>query len=1286
MGAASHKTSYNARGSPLGERSVEEFGGTDRFRVIRPLGKGGMGAVYEVQDREHDERIALKTLRYTNAHYLYCLKKEFRILQGLHHPNLIRLGELIEERGRWFFTMELIQGADFLAYVRDARRANGKPDRDDAIADTQVPETRPVTEDEVPKVNGRAVTPAPYPAGDAPTLDTEPVTRLATLKRDALFDERRLRAGLRGMVDGLSVLHDAGLVHRDVKPSNVMVTMDQRVVLLDFGLVHVQRRREEAFATGTELMGTPGYMAPEQYGGAEVTPASDWYSVGATLYESLTGRLPFMGSPLAILNAARKHPPLPPSQFIDGVPADLERLCLELLDAEPTNRPTPDAIRDVLGEAPAYADSHPSFSTARSAASSSGEFVGRSREMAELRHALAETRSGRAASIFIGGASGMGKTALVRQFLDDVEAEGTAVVLTGRCYERESVPYKAFDSLVDDLRWYLETLPGRDRVALLPDDPAPLVRLFPVLDLRKAGTPPTPDGANPHDLRAQSFAALKQLFHNLASRRQLILFIDDLQWGDVDSAELLRELLREPEAPPMLLIGTYRTDDANDPALASVLADRHCVELAPLSDEEARLLVNRMSADHRASLASLADDITREAQGSPFFLGEMVRHLGAQPSVEALPPGGGGPALLHRLITERIATLPDDAVAMLQAAAVIGRPVSKQFLVKVAELARPDGRRALETLDQHKMVRTVQRDEVGIYHDQLREAVLAGLSAEDVRGVYQRVAAVLEDSTYAGSPLFGIDFMSSIDPERALRYAIGAAEQAEAAFAFERAARLYELAIDLAPNNERRDLRKRYAHVLQWGGFAANAADVFQDLARTAEPDEAVDLSRIAADCLLRAGHIEEGLHQLEEVASALGVKLGRTRSRTLLSIAANRLRITMRGIGYRPRPADECDGDALVRLDSMFSAATTLGQVDFLKGAVLQTEHLLDALKLGEEHRACRALAVEVAFLAFQGGRSLRRAEKLAREVLLHADELGDPYLLGGAYMGTAYIKFFSGQYPLAHESFLAAEAHFRRCPDAWWELCTVRYWDYLVMVSMGDFNGLAASLPSRIKEAEQRNDRHTRSALKGHPTVWYLLREDRPVDVDDELDAAVEEWPVDGKYLAHYTAAIGRVMVRLYEGDAQDALRILDESTPLVKSLFIHRMPYTRSELDKLRAMAAARLGDRAMARAPLRALDKYGLPIARAYASAFRAPFAHADGDDREARRLLLEALTLFEESGAQHDAAACRYRAGVLIGGERGQQLVDDALAWMDAQGVRHPARMLDYLLPGFDTAT
>src|SRR5579863_349342 len=323
-----------------------DFRGNERFEVIRCLGSGGMGVVYEVNDRHRDARVALKTLSKADPEAVYRFKNEFRALAGITHLNLVSIYELLATGDEWFFTIELVEGQDFRNYLRTACRKDPTP---------PTTSLRSGTADDL------------HPDYAASLSGTRPLAARSRA-REAQCDIARLRAAFSQLVVGVSAIHAAGKLHRDLKPSNVMVTASGRVVILDFGLaVDLRHTKRGPAVTQIALGGTPNYMSPEQAQGVSLSEASDWYSAGVMLFEALTGRTPFPGRyNEEIIRAKLTLEAGRPSDICDGVPEDLDVLCCDLLQLKAEERPRGDEIvrRLGLGESQLPLSPLPSFPAA----------------------------------------------------------------------------------------------------------------------------------------------------------------------------------------------------------------------------------------------------------------------------------------------------------------------------------------------------------------------------------------------------------------------------------------------------------------------------------------------------------------------------------------------------------------------------------------------------------------------------------------------------------------------------------------------------------------------------------------------------------------------------------------------------------------------------------------------------------------------------------------------------------------------------------------------------------
>jgi predicted ATPase len=349
-------------------------------------------------------------------------------------------------------------------------------------------------------------------------------------------------------------------------------------------------------------------------------------------------------------------------------------------------------------------------------------------------------------------------------------------VLSGRCYEREAVPFKGLDSIVDELSRWLSLMPQEELGALLPAHTAELLRVFPVLrsvpvlERRAEGRP---EPGDPQELRRRAFMALRALLGAIADDRPLVLHIDDLQWTDVDSVALLEQLLHAPAAPAVLLVGSFRSDAVGkSAALTELLAltsriggrtrvDR--LELARLPYEDCAKLAALSLGEHGESSGEVARRIAEESQGLPLFVSELSAWQRTAAGEE-----GSGLVSLDAVIRSRASELPVEGRALLEVLSVAGGPLPVRLVEQVAGVADGDSLRA--RLRVAKLTRTVEsgeRELVDIYHGRIRDSLLGGLSEAQKRELHGRLAQALEQEPGTDAGVLVEHFLAAGDVARA---------------------------------------------------------------------------------------------------------------------------------------------------------------------------------------------------------------------------------------------------------------------------------------------------------------------------------------------------------------------------------------------------------------------------------------------------------------------------------------------------------------------------------------
>lgn len=1067
------------------------------------LGRGGMGVVYKAMHSKRGNRVALKTLPEAEGVSLHSFKREFRALADISHPNLVGLHSLETDGEHWFFTMDLIDGQNFLKYVRPGGR----------------------------------------------------------------LDEQRLRGALSQLVAGISALHRNKIIHRDLKPSNVMVDGDGKLALLDFGLVAETHQRNETMSLD-RLVGTPAYMAPEQAVGQKVTPSADWYAVGVMLYEALSGQRPFQGGMLEILQAKRQQeaPSLPEDPKI---PPDLVELCMGLLARHPDDRIGLVQLETLLGEERHVDPKH--------GPSTPQELVGREEQMVQLEQAFRDfSDKEQPLTIFVSGRSGEGKTVLTEKFFGQIKFDSRLVLISGRCYDRESVPFKALDSLVDGLCSYLRSLEGQEAALLIPREIGLLAKLFPVLhrvDAVAAAPKPRIGQLDDQEVRSRAFAALRELLVRISDRTAIIAFIDDLQWGDADSAEVLFEVLQPPESPLVMFLGTFRSDEAagspflNKWAQLQQQADEKLnhidVRVEPLSEKQCiDLFVNRLGRDN-ATIREVARKFVDETGGNPFLLSELIDNIDEDDqSLRPLP--------LNEVIERKLSQLPAASRKFLDVISVSGQAIAVDEALEATKDVSFDVS-LITSMRKERLVRIVGAEfdgKVDTYHDKIRETVLTHMTGtvrkqhhlvlantiekqlggaldEFLNGLNQGEIGEAESVLQSGRVYdLAYHFDLAEQQQRALGYSILGAEQAKRQFSPEVVAEQFEISqrnSGNASNKIKFRINEGLGEAWMLLGQYERARETLNRAHQLADATlERANVEYLQAETSIKQGKLDEGRVVLEKSLRSLGFWIPRTRFGLMLGLGKGVA--VQAGHTLFPRRLHRKIPNPRAALAArMYSR---LNHVDTFQNTFRWMWSTVTGLNLAERYPSSYELGFAygihgmlLTMLGWFGNRGKRYAEKGIKI----ATEMADYRLLAQCKTYEAISKLATGQYDAGLQACNESIEGNRKVGEVW-EGNLARFHLACCHFQLGELDLAINEAQQTFESSANTNDSRTMCSS------WIWARATGGDIPFDKLRACIPIRPDDVMSTVH--ALLAESHWYGFHGEFEKALKLCERATALVRN----------------------------------------------------------------------------------------------------------------------------------------
>jgi len=597
-----------------------------RYEIIEELGKGGMGRVYRVLDKKIDEEMALKLLKPEIADEMKTIQRfrnELKYARKIAHKNVCRMYDFNEEQEAPYITMEYVAGEDLKSFI----------------------------------------------------------------ERSGKLTEEKAIVIAKDVCEGLAEAHRLGVVHRDLKPQNIMIDKDGNARIMDFGIA--RSLEAKGITEKGAMIGTPDYMSPEQVEGKETDGRSDIYSLGIILYEMVAGRVPFEGD--TSLSVALKHKsqkPTNPRKLNARISEGMSGLILKCLEKAGSRRyqkaeellAALEKLEKGTVETGEIEPQIPGFLTVegKPAEPEKPVFVGRQNELEKLEGFLKKALAGKGQVTFVKGEAGSGKTALIQEYARRAQkAHSDLIVVSGKCNAHTGIgdPYLPFIEILSlltgdvEVKWSAGVISRGHAVSLwnlIPDsveallnNGQDLIRTFipgEALVSRSesfaSGVPDWMSGiqklveqkaALPVDPMLQQsnlFEQYAKVLEALAQKHPLLLIVDDLQWTDAGSASLLFHLGRRIKGSRILILGAYRPAEVAlgreekrhplEPVVNELKRDFGELEIALGEADDRQFVEDFLDSEPNKLGKEFRETFFRQTKGHPLFTVELLRGMEEQ--------------------------------------------------------------------------------------------------------------------------------------------------------------------------------------------------------------------------------------------------------------------------------------------------------------------------------------------------------------------------------------------------------------------------------------------------------------------------------------------------------------------------------------------------------------------------------------------------------------------------------------------------------------------------------